>query len=107
MSTPKYRYCDCCGKRIPYNPSQVHMEYDGYVANCIAYDADNSGNPDFCYHGKNDKIFGLVSFNMNRSPELHTVVNTEHFQGDRCRDICNKCKIRFLEKVIENLKTKI
>ena len=104
MSTSKTRWCDCCGVEIPYDKSRVHMEYDGWTCPSLTYVAEDNGNPDFCYHSQYDKIHGLISLNMRREPVEKTIVNTEHFDGARCRDICPKCKIKFLESCIAYLK---
>lgn len=104
MSTSKIRCCDCCGKEIPFDSKRIHMEYDGYVANCVEYIAENAGNPDFCCHSLHDKIYGLVELNMRRDQKIKTVVPSDHFDGARCKDICTECKIKFLEKTIDTLK---
>lgn len=105
MSILKTIYCDCCGKKIPFNENKIQSEYDGYVAYSDTYIAKNNGNPDRCYHSPSDKIYGLVDIQMYRSYREDVIVPNNNFlDGRRCKDICTDCKIKFLENTIQHLK---
>lgn len=106
MSISKDKWCDCCGKKIPWKENQVHMEYDGHVAHSMPYIAGDCGNLDAGSHSPSDKVFGLVDIVMYRDNQVHTVVPNNYFLDQtRCKDICPECKIKFLESAIKYLKT--